>query len=199
MKRFSIILMTIILSFFITIHAQSTTIGFDPSFTSVTQGDSFDVELFISDLGNGVAPSLGAFDIDVAFDASIISFTGATFGDPGIGDQLDLSGFGLNPSGIAPSPGSVNLFEVSLDFPFDLDDFQAPAFTLATLSFDAIAVGVSMLQIDRSVLSDSLGAPLRADTLLIGEVVVDPVPEPMTLLLVGFGLLGFAGVSRRKE
>lgn len=70
------------------------------------------------------------------------------------GDQLDLWGLG-SWTYVAPDVVEVNLFELSFDSESDLNMFQADSFTLATLTFDTIALGTSPLDISINALGDS--------------------------------------------
>ena len=123
-------------------------------------------------------------DLDVTFDDSILSFLGFTFGDPILGDQLDLSGLG-SLTDVAPGAGTVNLFELSFDPPADLDSLQAGSFTLGTLAFLAISSGLSDLGLSVNALGDASGNPLTMGV-QSGRVVVNAafVPEPAVLLLL---------------
>ena len=107
------------------LQAQGVILGFDPVSQSVDLGLPVSVGVVISGLGDATSPSLGAFDIDIQFDPGRLSFGSALFGDPVLGDQLDVLGLGGNPTfaGIT-SPGVLNLFEVSLDVPADLNALQ---------------------------------------------------------------------------
>lgn len=164
-----------------------------PSAQTVLLGDSVDIEIAISGLGSFAAPSLGAFDLDLSFDNSILSFTSADFGD-----QLDVFGFGSNPRSAIDLGGVVELFEVSLDVPIDLDTLQLDSFTLATLTFGTLDIGTSTLGLSNVVLSDVSGSSLGDVDVTGGSVGVAAVPEPATIFLLGSGLIGLAGYGRRK-
>lgn len=201
MKKFLVLslVMTAILLFFSTNSHAIITLGFSPATQTVNSGDPVDVQIVISGLGDGTAPSLGAFDLDVSFDPAILSFNRVAFG-PYLGDPDPLL-FETNTSHDDSVTGLVNLFELSFleadsqtcifCIPPYLDDLQPSSFTLATLTFDTIGIGTSQLGISRNVLGDAWGDPLNADELQSGEVnVVSAVPEPATLLLAVSGLAG---------
>src|SRR5687768_3451479 len=124
-KRFFYTLFSLVLAFY-AISTKAITISFDP--TAQTASGSASVGLRISDLVAGGAPSLGVFDLNVSFDPSIIAFSGATFGDPVLGDQLDLLGFGSLTSSGSVGPGVINVFELSLDPAATLDLLQEASF-----------------------------------------------------------------------
>ena len=166
-----------------------------PASQDVPVGDSVEVAITISYLGDFVAPSLGVFDLDLAFDSAVLAFSAVTFGDPVLGDQLDLFGFGSITAFDDTVPGVVNVFELSLDLPSDLDTLQPGSFTLATLSFDTLALGVSALDISIIALGDSLGDSLDAN--VVGGAV-NVVPEPSAALLFAVGGL-IVGHTVRKR
>lgn len=178
--------------------AQAITLSINPVSQTVTAGTSTSAALVISGLGDGAAPSLGVFDIDLTFDPSILSFSGATFGDPVLGDQLDLFALGSITS-VTSGVGTVNLFELSLDSVSDLDSLQAGSFTLAVLSFDAIGGGISGLGISINALGDSLGDPLGAETQAGSITVQAPIPEPSSLLLMIPGLFVLMGYTKARK
>jgi hypothetical protein len=120
--------------------AQTVSIGSE----TVTAGGIATVALDISGLGQGTA--LGAFDVALGFNPTIISFDSASFGDPKLGDQLNLEGYGTF-SAITPGSGQVDLTELSFDSPTALQSSQATSFTLATLSFDTVGTGTSALSL----------------------------------------------------
>jgi hypothetical protein len=158
-----------------------------------------DVEIAvrIEGLGAGVAPSVGGFDLDIIFDPALLAPTAVAFGDPVLGDQLDFSGFG-SFTVATPFPGGLNLFGVSLDPAALLDAMQAPAFTLATITFSARATGTSALDIVVNGLVDADAIDLAVVDVRRSsvDVVVTQVPEPALLVLIGTGIGTF--IHRRR-
>lgn len=177
--------------------SQAITVSFDPTAQTVATGSSFSVKLGISGLGNGAAPSLGTFDLDIGYNSSLLSFTSVSFGDPVLGDQLDLFSLGSFTSSSNTTPGTVNVFELSFDSVADLNTLQAANFTLATFTFSALSGGISPLSISINALGDANGDPLVATT-ASGSVTVTAVPLPAAAWLFGSGLLGLIGMARRK-
>src|SRR5689334_6984032 len=173
------------------VAADVLSLGFIPASQSANVGGSTSVNLAISGLGNHTAPSLGDYDLVINFDSGILAFNSLIFGDPILGDQLDLFGLG-NVNGFQPlGAGSLNLFEVSLDSAADLDSMQNASFILATLRFDVMSAGTSTLSIGINSLGDSLGNPLSVDT---ATGAITAVPELGTSSLLGSLLYGiYAG------
>lgn len=180
--------------------AQAVTIDFVPDSPSVLLGMPLDVDVVISGLSDLAPPSLGAFDLNVSFDDTILSLSSVEFGDL-LGDVSAFEAI----AGSGPIVGGVNLFEISLLLDFELDALQPASFSLATLSFDAIGEGTSALALIPVQLGDGLGDPL-AGSAASGSVRVVPgdgsVPEPSSVFLFLPGLLGLwwrrhAAPSRR--
>lgn len=180
------------------LSVQAISLEFVPDDMDVVIGNSFDVDLVISGLGDYSAVSLGTFDLIVSFDSSILQFDHAAFGDPILGDQLDLFGLGAVTFLDDAVPGQVSLSELSFDLEIDLNNMQPSTFTLATLFFISIGEGESLLNIaDFYTLGDAAGDPLTLASVNSASINVKPVPEPTTMLLFTTGLIGLAGFRRR--
>jgi len=182
------------------VHAIGLT--FVPASQDVNINDVAVVDLQVVGVGDHTSPSLGAFDVTVNFDSSILSFVGATFGgflgDIGLGEAVGT----VTPP---PPSGVVNLVEVSLLTGAELATLQGSSFVIASLSFQAITGGSSSLSLSNVILSDENGDELTDPDLLSGAINVreggggTTVPEPGTLYLIGSGLAGALLMRRRKQ
>jgi hypothetical protein len=198
MKKFLFLSMVMLsLMLFSTKDSCAIELGFAPLSQDVLLGNTANVKLVISGLGDMTAPSLSTFDLDVTFNPSILSFNSVSYGDSVLGDQLDLLGLGTLTT-TTPGTGILNLMELSFDDPDTLNNLQAGSFTLATLTFDTIALGSSPLGLSINALGDAWGDPLYASAAEGGiNVVPNVVPEPSTLALLGSGLIGITFLRKR--
>ena len=160
-------------------------------FTSATQtAHRLDIGLQVSGLGDATAPALSTYDLDIHFDPSLLSYSGITFGDPLLGNQLDVFNLGSNSSAAElTSIGIVNVFELSLDTPADLNPWQTDTFILATLSFDMLNHGSSALSINVNVFDDA-DAMALSPAVQSANITTVPLPSAVWLFLVGLGISG---------
>ena len=164
----------------------SVSLGFN---TLSQSADALEIAVVVTGLNDASAPSLSTYDLDIQFNSAHLAFAGAAFGDPLLDSQLDLFDFGSNTTAAdITSPGVLNLFELSLDTPEDLNQFQADSFTLATLSFDIVTAGTSQLTITINALGDAEGNDLAAST-VPATITAVPLPSALWLMLGGLAMV----------
>ncbi len=181
-------------------HASvSTVVNTNNLFLSIAQitqtGNSVTVDIGFSGLASGAAPSLGMYDVNLSFDPSYLSYAGAVFGDKTLGNQLDLAQLGSTAIAELPGVGIVSLFELSGDSAEDLNNLQASSFNLATISFDVLNPGTSLLQLDINSLADADGNALSAIT-ISAPVTIVPLPSALLMLLTGLAGLIASNAKR---
>jgi hypothetical protein len=142
----------------------------------VTAGQTVNENVVIS--GLGLPPEVGAFDLGVSYDPTLLRPTGITFGDF-LGDPLQFEA--LTASNLSFAPNIVEGAEVSLLSNAQLDALQLPSFTLFTIDFLGIGNGAAAFQYAGGPVDDGNGS------LIFGTKSI--VPEPNTLLLLGSVLL----------
>lgn len=177
------------LGLFISLNANAISIDLIANQSAINVGGSVEVQVRISGLSDASAPSLGVYDVDFNYDASLFNFNAISWGDATKGNQLDLAGVGTLQSSNSSS-GWLNIFEVSFDEAFDLELLQAGEFTLFSILFEAIAIGSGNFSLTSNALGDAYGSELLVDTINGTAVNVGSVsvPEPSSLILL-LGLL----------
>jgi hypothetical protein len=199
----SVCFFAVLFSFVIMPTASAISIDFNPVDTSVFEGDSFDVDVVVSGLEqSGLDEIVSAYDLFIGYDSSILSATAVSFG--AYLDDVLFPGFTLQGEDLNTA-GQISISESSLITDDDFLAVQQPdAFTLATLSFEALGAGISDLVFDLHPLlginNDVKGrkADLIPVTMGTGAVSVAskpisvPEPDSLMLMLAGFLILGFS-------
>lgn len=187
-------------------NANTISIDFTPLYQEVTLGNTAQVGIKISGLDDFTAPALYSFDLEIVFDPSMLAFSDVSYGDPVLGDQLDISGLGTSIStNLYPHPSIstsfiVNLTEQSFDPTNILNDQQAGDFLLATLSFTTIKTGSAAVGILVNQLRDTDGLDLALSYAGVGEIRIQPslIPEPNMMALLGIGLMALSWLQGRR-
>lgn len=186
MKLFKSIILAASL-FYASISSATLMVWLEPGFQMGSTGDDVTLTLMVGGLGDGVAPSLGAFDLDVIYDPSVLSFTSYTM----MGSLGDVVLFEALDESLGDLGGAIALAEISLLTDAELDLLQGSSFALAELTFhiDALAAPDSThLSLEDIAFSDGSGIDFT-DVDLRGATIGTVVPEPSSLLLLGLGLL----------
>ncbi len=185
----------------ISLNSQALTIDLVPSESQINSGATVQIDAKISGLKSQGATSLGVYDVNLNFDSSLFVLNSISWGDSVKGNQLDLNHFGSLQISDASNSGLVNLFELSFDDVWSLENLQANSFTLFSLVFSSIANGSGAFTLSANALGDAYGSGFNLDAINNTRVDVKAVsvPEPAInfLMLIGLIALGFARIKRQ--
>lgn len=193
MKRLVYSLLAAVSALGLATSASAISVGLQPSSPSIAPGGNVSLSIVISGLGNLAAPSLGAFNLALSYNAAVLTATAVSFGN-----QLDLGGGSIQSTDLSTA-GVVLLDEVSFEASATLIASQPDTFTLATVSFTGVAGGVSPIAFTLVDLSDELGQSLLAEG-VPGSVTVASASVPdvaSTCALMLLGCLSLLPVARR--
>lgn len=175
--------------------AGASTITFTPNSQTINVGGTATVDVNISGLSANQA--LGAFDLFVKSDSSIVDATSVTFFSS-LGPDLSFSGSTLDS-------GLTEAFETSNSTTAALLGLQSgQPFSMFAVTYTGVASGTSALSIATSpeYLADGAGALLADPNVVDGSITVlgktAPTPEPSTLALFGSGCCALVAAAKRR-
>lgn len=148
---------------------------------SATSGSDVTVTVTVEGIEALVEPSLGAYDLDLFFDDSVLAFAGIAFVTDGLPFSLQS---------VILRPGIVDFAELTFVSKELLQDLQPDSFVLATLSFDVLATveTLTTVGISQALLADGNGAPIAVDPISSIELTA-AIPEVSGVHVFALGLL----------
>jgi hypothetical protein len=188
---FAVVALTGFVSF-----SNATLLTLEPVVTTGDVGDTISIDLVFDGTNFGTPTYLGAYDLVLSFDNTLLAYTGVQAGPEAFTTGFD---FPLDLEGVF-GPGSVQLTDASVLFDTAGQDALGNVFTLATIEFQAIAQGISSVDFFGIFeLSDDLGFSLfDAGPVFTGPGVSVNVSTPVGLSLMSLSLLGLLVARRRK-
>ena len=169
-------------------QSLAATIGFNNSSTSVNLGDAFSLTI----QGSGFDPIVGG-GLNMTFNSSVLQVNSVTI------DQSVFEFYigGGTEEGLLDNT-TGNLFNTSFNSFFG----ASGDFDIMTIGFTAVGAGSSSLNLSESALwtfADIFGSPYGDQVVFESAMVnVSAVPVPAAVWLFGSGLIGLAGLARRR-
>lgn len=165
----------------VSVDVDPLTPGIQSAFQAII-GNPLTVDVVIS--GVDASEPLNAFEFDLDFDPAILTPLSVVAG-----------GFLLAPVFVVENniaAPDVNFAGVTL-----AASGNVGAGILATIQFDIVGFGTTVLDLNDVILSAPFGSSITVGSINDGNVMA--TPEPATFLLVGAGLAGIAVYSRQRS
>lgn len=191
-KLISTLSAALLLSLCVAPAANAFMLSLVPQSSSVTLGNVAWVDVIASGLTTGAAPSIGAYDLDVTYDTSLLGVAGVVYGF-----GLDTIANGSLRLDDASVPGLVNVFELSFDSIATLHQNQLDTFRLFSISFNTLSAGTASFGLSINSISNAEGTGELSPDVLNGvasiEVTSPAVPLPAAGWLLAFALASLGG------
>ncbi len=163
---------------------SAATVGWDSSINNVNLNDTFTLNV----VGSGFTSNVDGGGLNFSFDSSVLNVTSISIDE----SVWDL-GAGISTGAIDNTQGSVSGISVNA-----WSDVSGN-FTIASITFQAVGNGSTALSLSDYLLNPwASGGGLINPDYAASSVTVSAVPVPAALWLFGSGLLGLAGVAKRK-
>lgn len=176
--------------------ANALTVSVVPQASTFAVGDTVSVDV-VANMEGDSALSLGSYDVELSFGSTVLSFANLVFGN-----GLSVTGMPSFPQEFSAGAGVVSAFESSLETTADLNSLQPNAFTLFTVTFNALQAGTSALTLAVNSLGNAAGTETLTGSVLNSSVTVTgapAVPLPAGVWLLMSGLAGVASFVRKRR
>ncbi len=194
-------LVILITSLLWAVQANATLMSVELDSSSYMVGDVATANIVISDIEQefGFQKLLASFEFDLTFNNTQLGYRESSFGNLLDVDPLFPSSQFTDSTSVA---GEVYMSELSLAFGPDLFFAQSglDSFTLASVSFDVLASGTSMLELTNVELGDDLGIAFSDIATSSANLTTNSinVSEPSSLAIFGLSLLLLLGRKAAK-
>ena len=184
----NVIKIFLFLSFLLFGQVHAATISFDPPFSSATLGEVFSLNI----IGTGFSNSPDGGGIDLSFDKDVLNILSVSIDE----SVWDFGGFGIRTGTIDNTQGVLQGIMVNTF------SNVGTSFTVATIKFQAVGLGVSDILLNEFNLNPwASGGSAINPVYVSSSVTVEGtvVPVPAAVWLFSSGLIGLIGIARRKK